>query len=67
MRAAKDGEIFIYEDFHLIGDKDCPECFHEPTPCKCGGLIHHELIDSDMDSLTISHLCDRCVRDTYDR
>ena len=51
---------------HKIGDINCREGWcHSgegfPKPCKCGGLIHADFGDEDMDcNYWLYKRCDRC-------
>ena len=49
---------------HEIDNPNCHECWHEPSRCKCGGLIHTEFGDEDYDGdYWLYHKCDRCGED----
>ena len=49
---------------HRTGDPDCASSFcggfDYPKSCKCGGLIHCELIDESWDGCATKAKCDIC-------
>jgi hypothetical protein len=53
------------ESAHVIGHRDCPECWEDyPVLCACGGLIHAAGEDEDAEGMELPAitLCDRCGR-----
>lgn len=38
----------------------CSGGFRYPAPCKCGGLIHAEVVASDGDKPLLEYVCERC-------
>lgn len=52
---------------HEIGNKDCSEGWcglSFPCPCKCGGLIHADFGDEDIDcNYWLYMKCDKCGED----
>ena len=46
---------------HLVGDQDCGSCWKGPGACDCGGLIHYEFGDENMDGdYWLYSQCDEC-------
>lgn len=64
VRAFKYFRVDSYDD-HERGNKDCPRCWYEEaSPCVCGGLIHSEFGDEDIDcNYWLYYKCDRCGDD----
>lgn len=56
----QDNRFAIDGTEHETGDKECLECYAEPDPCDCGGLIHHQYFDESWDSVIVLHKCDLC-------
>lgn len=58
--------IEIDDDKHIVGDKDCSECWGDsfPRKCKCGGLVHSQYYDENWDGDVYLHFkCDKCNDD----
>ena len=49
---------------HILDSKGtCEDCWSDqfPMKCKCGGLIHAEFFDTDIeDNYTLAYQCDTC-------
>ena len=63
--------IIIDGNKHKIGDKDCSmgwcSCIGWPHKCECGGLIHAEFGDEDMEgNYYLITVCDKCGEQFYD-
>ena len=64
--------VYLGEEFEVVdggsvhrkGDTTCRASFccgfNYPKPCKCGGLIHCELIDESWDGCITKAKCDSC-------
>jgi len=62
-RCEMDEKIMMLDcDRHLIGDKECKECWSGyPKKCECGGLIHASFGDEDCDeNYWLYTKCDKC-------
>ena len=54
-------DLGLLANDHLIGDTDCPGCFRDLKKCKCGSLIHSEVVDVDCDdSVYVVYYCEKC-------
>lgn len=56
--------FFVFGDLeneHIRGDIECDVCHHNyaPTICKCGGVIHSEMLDC-YDGYGCGFCCDKC-------
>ncbi len=48
--------------YHEEEDANCPACYQPPIPCECGGLIHSQFPNTELDS--IKTICDLCEEET---
>ncbi len=47
-----------FDEYHDTGMKDCPACMVPPEACQCGGLVHNQLENEDLQEY--QRMCDRC-------
>ena len=54
-------EMEFNREKHLVGDKNCIECWDGyPRPCKCGGLVHGSFGGEMEDGYYLIYICDKC-------
>jgi hypothetical protein len=60
-------KLKVFDEFnrHEFGNPECKKCLDifMPMVCKCGGIIHSEIIDDGNEGPEYWRLCDNCGGD----